>query len=133
MTTEEIKRRSELYSALAEGKTIQVKNMDGEWADVKPEKLNYIPEELVFRIKPEPKCRPFRTQEECWNEMHKHPDFGWLKCKETGSLGHIGNLYTQDEALMVTWATNENTSFRASYVFNEYTFTDGALFGIREE
>ena len=27
----------------------------------------------------EPKYRPFRTKEECWNEMLKHQPFGWVK------------------------------------------------------
>lgn len=56
MTREEIKRRAELYSALAEGKTIQILNMDGNWVDVEVKKLNYIPETIKFRIKPELKC-----------------------------------------------------------------------------
>ena len=70
MTREEIKRRAELYSALAGGKTIQVQNPNGgEWFDVKIDTLRSISEELNYRIKPEPKYRPFKTQEECWNEM----------------------------------------------------------------
>lgn len=92
MTTEEIKRRSELYSALAEGKTIQIKNTDGEWSDVQPIKLNYIPEELVFRVKPEPKYRPFKSQEECWQEMHKHNEFGWVKSKTHDVNKHVYNV-----------------------------------------
>ena len=79
MTREETKRRAELYSALAEGKTIQVQNPNGgEWFDVKIETLRSICEELKYRIKPEPKYRPFKTQEECWNEMLKHQPFGWI-------------------------------------------------------
>ena len=87
MEREEIKRRAELYSALAEGKTIQVQNPNGgEWFDVKIETLRSICEELNYRIKPEPKYRPFKGQKECWQEMHKHPDFGWLREKESGYL-----------------------------------------------
>ena len=51
MTREEAKRRAELYSALADGKTIQILNMEGNWVDVEVKKLNYIPETLKFRIK----------------------------------------------------------------------------------
>lgn len=134
MTIEEVKRRAELYSALAEGKTIQVKNMDGEWTDVKPEELNYISEELVFRIKPEPKYRSFRTQEECWEEMHNHPDLGWVRNKATGSVAIIGNISTniKGEALII-WATNQEYHYSMLDVFNDYTFTDGTPFGIKEE
>ena len=35
MTRKEAKRRAELYSILAEGKTIQVQNSDGTWEDIK--------------------------------------------------------------------------------------------------
>ena len=83
MTREEIKRRVELYSALADGKTIQVQNPNvGEWFDVKIGTLRSISEELNYRIKPEPKYRPFKTQEECWNEMLKHQPFGWVKAPD---------------------------------------------------
>lgn len=30
----------------------------------------------------EPKYRPFRTKEECWNEMLKHQPFGWVSSNE---------------------------------------------------
>ena len=107
MTTEEIKRRSELYSALAEGKTIQIKNTDGEWSDVQPIKLNYIPEELVFRVKPEPKYRPFKTQEECWEEMLKHQPFGWLKSIRKQEKVHIGRVFEVKDFALITLSINE--------------------------
>ena len=46
MTREESERRAELYSALADGKIIQILNMEGNWVDVEVKKLNYIPETL---------------------------------------------------------------------------------------
>lgn len=126
MTTEEIKRRSELYSALAEGKTIQVKNTDGEWADIQPVKLNYIPEELVFRVKPEPKYRTFLTQEECWQEMLNHQPFGWIKAPN-GELFCIDKVF--DEGVVY-----KHSSCRfEEYLEGNYTFADGTPFGIKEE
>lgn len=125
MTTEEIKRRSELYFALAEGKTIQIKNTDGEWSDVQPIKLNYIPEELVFRVKPEIKCRPFKTQEECWQEMHKHPDFGWV------TDGYYkSTISVKSDSIVVTISSLEY-DFGKAYI--HFTFADGTPFGIKEE
>ena len=67
LTREEAKRRAELYSALAKGKSVQVQGIDGSWVDVDIDKLNYFIETPIFRIKPEPKYRPFESQEECWN------------------------------------------------------------------
>ena len=125
MTTEEIKRRSELYSALAEGKTIQIKNTDGEWSDVQPIKLNYIPEELVFRVKPEPKYRPFKSQEECWQEMHKHPDFGWV------TDGYYkSTISVKSDSIVITISSLEY-DFGKAYI--HFTFADGTSFGIKEE
>ena len=134
MTREEAKRRAELYSALADGKTIQAQNPNkGEWFDVKIETLRSISEELSYRIKPEPKYRPFRTREECWEEMHKHPDFGWLKSKGKDEVGLIGRVLTLNGKVRITWSTNEGLNIEISEIFNYYTFTDGAPFGIKEE
>ena len=119
MTIEEAKRRAELYSALAEGKTIQAQNPSGgEWFDVKIETLRSICEEINYRIKPEPKYRPFKTQEECWNEMHKHPDFGWIRDKEKLSYYPIQEVSNMNHYLNL---------------LNDYEFTDGTPFGIKEE
>ena len=134
MEREEIKRRAELYSALAEGKTIQILNMEGNWVDVEVKKLNYIPETLKFRIKPEIKYRPFKTQEECWNEMHKHPDFGWIVAKDKKDLVQIGRVLTSMlNNVMITLSIDEGHNFNSSYYFKNYTFVDGAPFGIKEE
>ena len=42
------------------------------------------------------KYRPFKTQKECWKEMHKHPDFGWVSAQDNKVIYHInivGNGY----------------------------------------
>ena len=84
MTREEAKRRAELYSAVANGKTIQIQCANGEWSDVQNSALICIDDDrFKYRVKPKPKFRPFRTQEECWEEMLKHQPFGWLKTKKT--------------------------------------------------
>lgn len=132
MERKEIKRRAELYSAMAEGKTIQIKDMSGEWHDVEPEKLDCIPDAIAFRIKPEAKYRPFKSKEECCNEMLKHQPFGWVKSKTGGSIIHIGHVYKGKE-VWVVWATNETNAYSASDIFANYVFTDGTPFGIKEE
>ena len=117
MTTEEAKRRAELYSALAEGKTIQVQNPNGKWEDLKIEGLDHLYNCNNYRIKPEPKYRLFKTKEECWNEMLKHQPFGWLR-DEDG-----------DYILPATVGNKSDFIFR----FKVYKFTDGTPFGIKEE
>ena len=123
MTREEVKRRAELYSALAEDKTIQILNMEGNWVDVEVKKLNYIPETLKFRIKPEPKYRPFKTQEECWQEMMKHQPFGWIKSKITKQIYCIGVVAEEE-----MYCFNDFWNYQDA--FEQFTFIDGTPFGI---
>ena len=126
MTREEAKRRAELYSALADGKTIQILNMEGNWVDVEVKKLNYIPETLKFRIKPKSRYRPFETQEECWNEMLKHQPFGWVKEISCEMLYLINGISNESIVIM-----EDINSFKEA--MNIYEFKDGTLFGIKEE
>ena len=123
MEREEIERRAELYSALADGKTIQILNMEGNWVDVEVKKLNYIPETLKFRIKPEPKYSPFKTQEECWQEMMKHQPFGWIKSKITKQIYCIGVVAEEE-----MYCFNDFWNYQDA--FEQFTFIDGTPFGI---
>ena len=119
MTIEEAKRRAELYSALAEGKTIQVLIKDDEWKDIKIDELKHLQDYYKYRIKPEPKYRPFETKEECWNEMLKHQPFGWV-------------VNNRDYLCLISINKHiEEKDF--SYMFRDYTFIDSLPFGIKEE
>ena len=133
LTREEAKRRAELYSALAKGKSVQVQGIDGSWVDVDIDKLNYFIETPIFRIKPEPKYRPFKSQEECWNEMLKHQPFGWLKSIKKQEKVHIGRIFDTPDVVFITLSINEGLNYSSSYLFEEYTFDDGTPFGIKEE
>ena len=133
MIREEIKRRAELYSALAEGKTIQILNMEGNWVDVEVKKLNYIPETLKFRIKPQSNYRPFKTREECWEEMHKHPDFGWIKVNVTCEYEQIVRIFDYCKTELCFKIANSDDDYTSEMMLNSYTFTDGTPFGIKEE
>ena len=127
MTREEAKRRAELYSALAEGKTIQVQNPNGgEWFDVKIETLRSICEEFNYRIKPEPQYRPFKSQEECWDEMLKHQPFGWVKEISSEMLYLINGISDMSIVIM-----EDISSFKEA--LDIYTFKDGTPFGIKED
>ena len=132
LTREEAKRRAELYSALAEGKTIQIFNMEGNWVDIEVKKLNYIPETLKFRIKPESKYRPFKTREECWEEMHKHPDFGWIKVNVTCEYEQIVRIFDYCKTELCFKIANSDDDYTSEMMLNSYTFTDGTPFGIKE-
>ena len=135
MKREEAKRRAELYSALAKGKSVQVQGIDGSWVDVDIDKLNYFIETPIFRIKPEPKYRPFESQEECWNEMLKHQPFGWVKSKKSERLFSIGSVLWDNDFndVFVTFAFDGMLGRSSKSVFEDFTFDDGTPFGIKEE
>ena len=126
MTTEEAKRRAELYSALAEGKTIQVQNPNGKWEDLKIEGLDHLYDCNKYRIKPESRYRPFKSQEECWNEMLKHQPFGWVKEISSEMLYLINGISNKSIVIM-----EDINSFKEA--MNIYEFKDGTPFGIKEE
>ena len=135
LTREEAKRRAELYSALAKGKSVQVQGIDGSWVDVDIDKLNYFIETPIFRIKPEPKYRPFESQEECWNEMLKHQPFGWVKSKKSERHFSIGSVLWDNDFndVFVTFAFDGMLGRSSKSVFEDFTFDDGTPFGIKEE
>ena len=134
MEIEEIKRRAELYSALADGKTIQILNMEGNWVDVEVKKLNYIPETLKFRIKPEPKYRPFKNQEECWNEMNKHQPFSFVVNKDSVDYFSICRVFKDEKGISrITFISNPYSGWDMEIVFDRFNFADGTPFGIKEE
>ena len=93
MTKEDIKEFMPLMQAMLEGKTIQRHFDDrvSEWIDI--EEIFVGLGASSYRIKPEPKYRPFKNQEECWNEMHNHPDFGWVK-RINGGYKQIMAIHT---------------------------------------
>ena len=136
MTREEVKELLPIMQALAEGKEIQDK-IEGltDWVDTDEINLEYYGQRLKHRIKPEPKYRPFKTQEECWNEMLKHQPWGWLKSKKNGRFICIGEMSWSDEfeTVYIALSTSESLSRSADSVFEEYTFADGAPFGVMEE
>ena len=132
MTREEAKELLPIMQAFAEGKTIEYRESGGAWKVARTPTWSSC---LFYRIKPEPRYRPFKTQEECWQEMLKHQPFGWLKSKKNGRFHCIGEVLWSDEFKIVTIAlsTSESLSRSSDSVFDEYTFADDTPFGIKEE
>ena len=132
MTREEAKELLPIIQAWSEGKNIQFLS-DGEWNDINQADFTCYPDK--YRIKPEPKYRPFKTKEECWNEMLKHQPFGWLKSKKNGRFSCIGEVCGSDEfeTVYIALSTSESLSRSSDSMFEQYTFDDGTPFGINEE
>ena len=134
MTREEAKELLPIIQAFAEGKVIQYRNNSNEWLDIgKNASVGFTRLPLDYRIKPEPKYRPFKTQEECWNEMLKHQPFGWLKSIKKQEKVHIGRVFDAPDYVLITLSINEGLNYSSSYLFGNYTFDDGTPFGIKEE
>ena len=132
MTREEVKELLPIIQAFAEGKTIQFKTKDRPWFDLLDNNLE-MREVFKYRIKPEPKYRPFKSQEECWQEMHKHPDFGWIKGKVTGEYKQVIRVFNYNTELIFNISNNSSADYSPEMMFSCYTFADGTPFGIKEE
>lgn len=130
MTREEAKELLPIIQAWADGKIIQVREK-GRWVELCIDDFTRSPD--MYRIKPEPKYRPFETQEECWNEMHKHPDFGWIKGKVTGEYKQVIRVFGYGTELIFNISYNSPADYSPEMMFDSYTFTDGTPFGIKEE
>ena len=146
MTREEAKRRAELYSALADGKAIQVQNpVTSKWEYLDINKVGEFMEELNYRIEPEPKYRPFKSQEECWQEMLKHQPFGWIYSKNRSCYYCIISVEEDRIELSPREQSRSKTPLKEFYLKNYHcffeealelfklTFADGTPFGIKEE
>lgn len=134
MTREEAKKLLPIIQAYIEGKTIQ-RLISDTWKDVDDTniKLHLTASPSHYRIKPEPKYRPFKNQEECWQEMHKHPDFGWIKGKVTGEYKQVIRIFNYNTELIFNISNNSSADYSPEMMFSAYTFTDGTPFGIKEE
>ena len=128
MTRKEAKEMLPIIQAYAEGKAIQIKK-EGDWLEVGKNTEVYFSESPSdYRIKPEPKYRPFRTQEECWKEMHKHLDFGWIRYGDF--ICTIQTIAPDGIAISDGLETN---SFDFKECLMNTKFIDDTPFGIKEQ
>lgn len=130
MDRNQAKQLLSIIQAYAEGKTIQSRYIKGEtslWYD--NENPSFDDDDLEYRIKPEPKYRPFKDAEECWAEMLKHKPFGWIKGKEGWQHSLITSIVADEEDVSI----NGINGFVLDEIMEHYTFADGAPFGIKEE
>ena len=126
MTREEVKEMLPVLQAFAEGKTIESRCIKGDkslWYDDEDPSFD---NDFEYRLKPEPKYRPFKDAEECWVEMQKHQPFGWLKSKKDGYYSFITMLNYR-------FRLNGYDGWRFDDVINKFTFADGTPFGVKVE
>lgn len=121
-----------ILQAYAEGRAIEcrtkpsiIKDPDipNDWTEMK--EIEYW-DNLEYRIKPEPKYRPFKDAEECWQEMQKHQPFGWVKStlfKDLDLVQRVTTLYVEINRDIVDYKDT----------LEKFTFADGVPFGVKEE
>lgn len=142
MTREEAKEMLPIIQAFAEGKEIEFrsKGFDEEW-----KKVNEIPglsySSFDYRVKSEPKYRPFKNEVECWLEMLKHQPFGWVKEKGNKPSYELLACVSENDEAPISFAVYgsvgmgiiDRPSIEFNEMFNAFTFADGAPFGVKEE
>ena len=132
MNRKEAAELSPFIKAFGEGKDIEMRSKNPHaqlngWAKMD----EFIFGNFEYRIKPEPKYRPFNNTKECWNEIQKPQPIGWVKSKEA----------TKDIYFTITGLTNvihgvilnSTGGWNFSGLFDYYTFADGTPFGVKEE
>ena len=121
-----------ILQAFAEGKVIEFKTKPGtistsipnEWTEM--EEIRFW-SNVEYRIKPEPKYRPFKDAEECWQEMLKHQPFGYTYDR----LNNIRDCITKVSTTGVSYDSPTVISF--AEIFGDFVFADGEPFGIKVE
>lgn len=120
--------------AFAEGKVIECRtkpsfiegsDVPNDWTEMK--EIEFW-KHTEYRIKPEPKYRPFANAEECWTEMLKHQPFGWVKLKDTQKF-----LVCKAFGNLLFFIGIEDKPYNYKEVLRDYTFADGTTFGVKVE
>lgn len=126
MDRKQAKEMLPILVAFAEGKTIQSRCVKGDESLFYDDEDPSFDDDFEYRIKPEPKYRPFKNSEECWEEMQKHQPFGWLKSKEKGYYSYITMLDNR-------FRLNGYDGWRFDDAIDKFTFVDGTPFGVKVE
>lgn len=126
MNRNQAKELLPIIQAFSEGKTIEMKCAES-WIEI--EDVCDFHSSSTFRIKPEPKYRPFKDAEECWKEMQKHQPFGWLTC--VGCRYNIVSVSNIDVSMANV--SGDIVTLRFCDVMESDTFADGTTFGVKVE
>ena len=131
MDREQAKALWPIIKAYAEGKQIEIKpKVEGSYLDILEEDdMQYIDfKKCDLRIKPEPKYRPFKDAEECFEEMKKHQPFAWIKDKQQHEYFNMISICIN---AATTFQYDEVEYYDYQRLINEYTFADGTPFGVK--
>ena len=119
-----------VIKAFSEGKDIEIRSKNSHaqlngWTKMD----EFIFGNFEYRIKPEPKYRPFKNAEECWKEMLKHQPFGWVK----GDKCFYNIVSVSNIDVSMANVSGDIITLYFSEVIEDNTFADGTLFGVKVE
>ena len=126
MNRNQAKKLLPVIKAFSEGKDIETKTGSG-WISI--ENMSFAGNPDSYRIKLEPKYRPFKDAEECWNEMQKHQPFGWLK----GDKCFYNIVSVSNIDVSMANVSGDIITLDFSDVMEDNTFADGTPFGVKIE
>ena len=126
MNRKEVKSFLPILQAFADEKEIECREED-KWYKVLEICNEMNPQD--YRIKPEPKYRPFKDAEECWQEMLKHQPFGWLK----GDKCFYNIVSVSNIDVSMANVSGDIVTLDFSEVMEDNTFADGVPFGVKVE
>lgn len=121
-----------ILQAFAKGEAIECRtkpsavkgtSVPNDWTEMKEIEFQNNTE---YRIKSEPKYRPFKDAEECWQEMLKHQPFGWVKStlfKDLALVQRVTTLYVEINRDIIDYKDT----------LEKFTFADCTPFGVKVE
>lgn len=129
MNRSEAKDLLPIIQGYVDGKKIEKRpkgRYDVEWQETDLPAFNA--HTCDYRIKPEPKYRPFKDAEECWQEMLKHQPLGWVKSALMvySAINNIG-----ERGIIIHNGVGD-TWYDFKRAFEMLTFADGTSFGIKD-
>ena len=129
MTREKTEERIKVMQAYLDGKDVECYDEENnEW---EPAINPSWSDKLMYRIKPETIYRPFKSAQECIEELKKHEPFGWVK-----NIPNAGGFCSSITDIRCDGVCDfirlREDWYRPDSVFVYYTFFDGTPFGIKE-
>lgn len=125
MTKEEAKHLSDVLKGYSEGKEVEYLIYDGKWETVPEGELYFGGRPEYYRIKPEPKPRPYHSAEEFLKAQKEHGPYFGIK---DGCYMLPTKVYSQK----VTVTELLNFTY-LHLVKNDFIWQDGTPCGILEE
>lgn len=137
MDRNQVKEFYPILQAFAEGRVIECRtkpssvkgtSVPNDWTEIN--EIEYR-DNVEYRVKPEPKYRPFKDAKECRAEMLKHQPFGWL-ISQNGEVNSL-IISIDNEGLVIGDRNNGVMGFVTATDLFKIKFADGTPFGVKVE